>query len=99
MEFLMAELRKNGFALFIAAVAVATLLVITFFPGGSLIEGFKAHRDIRQWEKQMTELNSEIDQMQKQIDQLRSDPDTLEKFARENFQFAAPGDDVYIIGR
>ena len=28
---------------------------------------------------------------------LRSDRDTLEKFARENFHFSEPGDDVYIL--
>ena len=28
---------------------------------------------------------------------LRSDRDTLEKFARERFHFAEPGEDVYIV--
>lgn len=93
----MAEVKKNRFGLFLIIVAAVTLLLIIFFPGGSLIEGYKAHRDIKQWEKQIGELNGEIDRMQEKIDQLKSDPDTLEKFARENFQFASPGDDVYII--
>ena len=34
--------------------------------------------------------------MDRQIQMLSNDRDTLEEFARENFHFAAPGDDVYI---
>lgn len=31
------------------------------------------------------------------IRQIRTDRDTLEKFAREQFRFAAPGEDVYVL--
>ena len=36
-------------------------------------------------------------QLEEQLQNLSTDRDTLEKFARENFHFAAPDEDVYII--
>ena len=39
----------------------------------------------------------EIDEMDARINMLQHNRDTLEEFAREQFYFAAPGDDVYII--
>ena len=39
----------------------------------------------------------EIEQMRRQVRMLESNRDSLEKFAREQFYFAAPGEDVYIV--
>ena len=47
--------------------------------------------------KKSTGWNEEIDRMEHRIKMLTSDRDTLEEFAREEFYFAEPGDDVYII--
>ena len=38
----------------------------------------------------------DIERMDREIEALSQNKDSLEKFARENFHFAAPGDDVYI---
>ena len=38
--------------------------------------------------------NAELD---RRIDMMKNDRDTLEKFAREQYNFAAPGEDVYVI--
>ena len=38
--------------------------------------------------------NAELD---RRINMMKTDRDTLEKFAREQFFFAAPGEDVYIL--
>ena len=38
--------------------------------------------------------NAELD---RRINMMKNDRDTLEKFAREQFFFAAPGEDVYIL--
>jgi cell division protein FtsB len=40
--------------------------------------------------------NAEIEKMRSKVKVLNNDRDSLEKFAREQFYFAAPGDDVYI---
>ena len=39
----------------------------------------------------------EIEQMRRKVNMLKTDKDTLEKFAREQFYFAAPGEDVYVV--
>ena len=43
--------------------------------------------------KQKVVINKAMD---KEIDLLTTNKDSLEKFAREEFHFASPGDDVYI---
>ncbi len=35
--------------------------------------------------------------MRRQVNMLESNRDSLEKFAREQFYFSAPGEDVYVI--
>ena len=39
----------------------------------------------------------QIEIMDRDIEELQTNKDSLEKFARERFRFAAPGEDVYII--
>ena len=39
----------------------------------------------------------QIEMMDRDIDELQNNKDTLEKFARERFRFAVPGEDVYVI--
>jgi cell division protein FtsB len=36
--------------------------------------------------------------MDKEIGALTGNRDSLEKFARETYHFAAPGEDVYLVG-
>jgi len=62
----------------------------------SLVRWAKAGIEIRQQEKQIEMYQTEIDKMDAQIKMLSNDRDTLESFARENFGFAKPGDDVYV---
>ena len=45
----------------------------------------------------MDRLRSDIDAMDAEIQALTNSKDSLEKFARETYHFAAPGEDVYII--
>ena len=57
----------------------------------------KAKNEIRRQEKLILEYKKEIGRMDDSINERTTDVDSLEKFARERFHFAAPGDDVYII--
>ncbi len=66
-------------------------------PGNTIIHWIRTKNEIRQQEKQMEFYRQEIDAMNQNIEELETDRDTLEKFARERFNFAAPGEDVYII--
>lgn len=90
-------MKKSGFKYFVIIVVLAALLAVTFAPGSNLIQYFIARSQIKSDRQQLEELNAEIEQIDEKINQLKSNPDTLEKFAREQFQFAEPGDDVYII--
>ena len=56
-----------------------------------------AKREIKRQEAQIEEYKRQIEEMDGSIDQRVTDLDTLEKFAREQYNFAAPGEDVYVI--
>ena len=73
------------------------LLILTFGPGNNLIHWIGARLEIASQRRQIEQYGREIEEMDRRIDMLRSDRDTLEKFARERFHFAEPGEDVYIV--
>ena len=50
----------------------------------------------RNQEKQMVYYRENIEKLEKEVNALSGDCDSLEKFAREKFYFAEPGEDVYI---
>ena len=66
-------------------------------PGNTWIHWAKAGIEIKRQEKQIRQYQQEIEMMDERVNMLKTDRDTLEKFAREHFQFAAPGEDVYVI--
>ena len=39
----------------------------------------------------------EIEDMRRKVQMLENNRDSLEKFAREQFFFSAPGEDVYVV--
>ena len=81
-------------------VAVSTFIFVFIWivgPGNTWIHWAKAGLEIKRQERQIIEYRQEIERMDKRVNMLKTDRDTLEKFAREQFRFAAPGDDVYVI--
>ena len=48
-------------------------------------------------EKQIEDYKAQTKALDARIEDLTTNRDSLERFARENFHFAAPGEDVYII--
>ncbi len=52
---------------------------------------------MRRQQKQIEYYQKANEEMSTRLDMLRNDKDTLEKFAREQFNFAVPGEDVYVI--
>ena len=87
----------RSFFIFAAVVTAVAILILTFGPGNNIIHWIGARFEISAQEKQIEQYTKEIEEMDRRIRMLRSDRDTLEKFARENFHFCEPGDDVYII--
>ncbi len=85
---------------FLLIVCVCTALFLGFKfigPKGTITHWIKAKAEIRRQEKQMEQYRREIEAMDKNINELKNNKDSLEKFAREQFHFAAPDEDVYLI--
>ena len=78
------------------SVALFLILWLTG-PGNTLIHWGKAKSELKHQKKQMAIYQQEIEHMRRQVEMLNSDSDTLEKFAREQFYFSVPGEDVYIV--
>ncbi len=85
------------FAWFVVVVTTLFLLSWTIGPGNTIVHWIKTKKEIAQQEKQMEFYRQEIEEMNQNIEELESNKDTLEKFARERFHFAAPGEDVYVV--
>ena len=54
-------------------------------------------RQHEQMRKRLLAVEEQIKEIDDRIRYLESDRDTLEKYAREEFGLAAPGEDVYIL--
>ncbi len=87
------------FAWFVVVVTTIFIGLWIFGPGNTIVDWIKASNEIRVYEESMEFLRQDIERMNRNIEELKTDKDTLEKFARERFKFAAPGEDVYIIDR
>lgn len=77
-------------------ISVFFILLMIFYPGNNLITLIKTKGEIETQERQKRKLQIDIYEMNNQIEDLTTNRDTLEKFARENFHFAKPGEDVYL---
>ena len=81
-----------------ATIATAIFLFVWIVgPGNTVIHWARAGREIRRQENLMEYYEQQNAQMETRLQLLKNDKDTLEKFAREQFLFAAPGEDVYIV--
>jgi cell division protein FtsB len=69
----------------------------TYTAGGQTADREKANNEIRRQDRQIERYEMEIKEMDRQIEGLTDNRDSLEKFARENFGFKEPGDDVYVL--
>lgn len=94
-KFSLAFLKSSKIGIVVIALLFVTLLCV--YPDNNIFTWLEANREIRSQERQMRRYQLEINEMQKKIKELTVDRDTLERFARENFHFAAEGEDVYLI--
>lgn len=79
-----------------AVIATAAVLLILLFSRNGIITWIRAGFERRAQERQIERYREEIRQMDREIDLLTHDKDSLETFAREQFHFAAPDEEVYI---
>ncbi len=87
----------NYFLPFVIVVTAVAALWLLFLSHSSVLNWVRANIEIRRQERQMDRYRQEIDEMDAEIRALTDSKDSLEKFARETYHFAAPGEDVYII--
>ena len=97
----MSEQRKKkegsglSFWKYALGATVLIVLVLLVIPAGSIPSWVKSGFEIRSQERQMESCREEIDALTSRIRDLSSNKDSLEKFAREQFGFTLPGEDVY----
>ena len=87
----------NYFLPFVIVITAVAALWLLFFSHSSVLNWVRANWEIQRQERQMDQLRRDIDAMDAAIRSLTNSRDSLEKFARETYHFAAPGEDVYII--
>ena len=80
-----------------AIVATALFLIFMLVKKDGIITWVQAGFTLRRQQRQIEQLRKENDAMDQKIKTMSLDRDTLERYAREQFYFAEPGDDVYII--
>lgn len=88
---------RRHFVWFVTLVTAVFLFVWIVGPGNTVIHWAKAGLEIRRQEKLIEQYGQQNAEMEERLRMLRNDRDTLEKFAREQFRFSVPGEDVYVI--
>ena len=79
-----------------AIVITAVFVLFLFIKKDSLVRWVQAGFTIRDQERRIEALKKDNDRLDAEIRMLSTSRDSLEQFAREQFGFAEPGDDVYI---
>ena len=87
----------NYFLPFVIIITAVAALWLLFFSHSSVLNWVRANWEIQRQERQMDQLRRDIDAMDAEIRSLTNSRDSLEKFARETYHFAAPGEDVYLV--
>ncbi|MBO4843072.1 MAG: septum formation initiator family protein [Bacteroidales bacterium] len=90
-------MKKSPVVNYIIVSSAIFLVVITFLMRDNLIRWIGAEMTLLRQRKQIEYYQKSNAQLDEQLHNLSTDRDTLEKFARENFHFAAPDEDVYVI--
>ena len=79
-----------------AIIATVVFLLFMFLKKDNLINWVQAGLSLRRQERQIEQYQRENEELDCRIRVMTGDRDSLERYAREQFYFAEPGDDVYI---
>ena len=88
---------RRKFAWFVVITTSVFIFLWIVGPGNTFVHWIKAGMEISRQEKTIRNYQEEHAELDRRINKIRTDRDTLEKFAREQFNFAVPGEDVYIV--
>ncbi|HIR83305.1 MAG TPA: septum formation initiator family protein [Candidatus Cryptobacteroides pullicola] len=87
---------ERSFARF-AIIATAVFVLFMLVKRDSVITWLRAGFTLRQQKHEIERLVEQNTEMLQTIRMYAYDRDSLEKFARETYGFAEPGDDVYML--
>lgn len=85
----------SGFLRFVAISSFVFLILIIFSQDG-ILRYIGSRLKIRSQHSEIERYQREIEKMDEDCRILSTDRDSLERYARERFHFAAPGEDVYL---
>ena len=85
------------FAYYVVVSTFVLIVLWLFGPGNTFIHWGKAAVETGRQEELIEKYEAENAELDRRIRMLSTDKDTLEKFAREQYNFAVPGEDVYIV--
>ena len=88
---------KRSFIRYSIVATAIFILMVGFINQNNIVRWVRAGAEIKRQDKLIEKYNKEIQEMDSQIHGLTSNKDSLERYARENFGLAEPGDDVYIV--
>ena len=80
-----------------AIVTLAFFVWMLFIDNNSIGVWLRTGRQLRSQERRIEYLNREIATTEDRLNQLRSNKDSLERFAREQYGFHEPDEDVFIV--
>ena len=78
-------------------IATAVFVVILLLKKDSVINWARSGIELQRQKREMEYYRREIKKLDLQIEGLSANRDSMETYAREQFHFAKPGDDVYVI--
>ncbi|MBO4742854.1 MAG: septum formation initiator family protein [Bacteroidales bacterium] len=79
-----------------AIVITAIIVLFLFIKKDNVVRWVQAGFTLRSQERRIEAIKQDNERLDEQIRIMSTSRDSLEKFAREEFGFAEPGDDVYI---
>ncbi len=80
-----------------AAVVTALIAVFLFLKKDNVLTWIQAGFTLRKQQRQIEWYQEDNRRLDEHMRVLKQQRDSLEQFAREEFYFAAPGEDVYIV--
>ena len=88
-------MEKKNFLRFVI-IATAIFLVVLLVKKDSVLRWVQTGFELRRQRKEIEYYQKQIRDLDSRIEGLSTNRDTLEAYAREQFFFAEPGDDVYL---
>ena len=88
---------KRSFVRYALVALLAFVVWVGFVSRGSVLRWIKAGFQLQSQERLIRGIEADIRQMESRGSSLSENKDSLEKYARETFFFAAPGEDVYVV--